>query len=117
MPRTIDEIWSAYSQAWGDISSDKRAELLTTCVADDVNFSAPDATGGSKRDLVRVLEEFQKSYPGAYFETARLISHNDQLLASWTMRNSAHAELLTGSSYARFDDEGRMSHIAGFWQF
>lgn len=117
MTEAIDEVWRAYSESWGEIAGEQRAALLAASVTDDVTFTAPDARGKGKLDLTRILEEFQETHPGAHFETTRLISHNDQALASWSMRGRDGGELLTGNSYAQFDRAGRITHLAGFWQF
>ena len=116
MTANIQELWSTYSNAWRDVSSEERGRLLKASVADDVTFTAPGTNGRGVADLISMLEEFQRTYPGAYFDTTVLIVQNGQSLATWSMLDRTGAAILGGNSYARWGDEGRIVHLAGFWQ-
>lgn len=115
MTANIQAQWNRYSDAWRDISSLERSRLLKASVADDVTFTAPAAAGRGVTELTKMLEEFQSTYPGAYFETLSLIVHNNQSLAAWQLRDRTGATILTGNSYVRWNHEGRAEHLAGFW--
>jgi hypothetical protein len=38
------------------------------------------------------------------------------MLSEWTMLNMDGSEFLTAHSYAQFNDQGRLIHLAGFWK-
>lgn len=116
MTANIQTIWAAYSDSWQDISPEERGRLLTASVADDVTFTAPGMSGHGISALTNMLEEFQRTRPGAYFDTTDLIAHNNQSLATWSMRDRADQEIMGGNSYARYGDDGRIVNLAGFWQ-
>jgi hypothetical protein len=116
MTVNIQKLWATYSNAWRDVSSEERGHLLKSSVTDDVTFTAPDTNGRGVADLTSMLEEFQRTYSGAYFDTTVLIVQNNQLLATWSMLDRTGAVLLNGNSYARWDEEERIVHLAGFWQ-
>jgi len=116
MTAKIQELWATYSDAWRDVSSQARSRLLKASVTDDVTFTGPGTSGRGVAELISMLEEFQGTYPGAYFNTTVLIVQNNQSLATWSMLDRTGAEILTGNSYARWGDEGRIVHLAGFWQ-
>jgi hypothetical protein len=116
MTADIQTLWATYSDAWRHLSPQDRATMLAASVADGVTFTAPGANGQGVADLTTMLEEFQRTYPGAYFDTSELIVQNNQSLASWSMLDQSGAVILTGNSYARYGDEGRIVHLAGFWQ-
>lgn len=116
MTANIQALWATYSNAWRDVSPQERGRLLKACVADDVTFTAPGASGRGVADLIIMLEEFQRTYPGAYFDTSVLIVQNRQSLATWSMLDRTGAVILSGNSYARWSDEERIVHLAGFWQ-
>ena len=63
-----------------------------------------------------MLEEFQRTYPGAYFDTTVLIVQNSQSFATSSMLDRTGAVILRGNSYARWGDEERIIHLARFWQ-
>ncbi|MEA9389798.1 nuclear transport factor 2 family protein [Acerihabitans sp. TG2] len=116
MTVNIQELWATYSNAWREVSSQERGRLLKSSVADDVTFTAPGTSGRGVADLISMLEEFQRTYPGAYFDTTVLIVQNNQLLATWSMLDRTGAVILNGNSYARWGEGERIVHLAGFWQ-
>ena len=44
-----------------------------------------------------------------------LRQQHGQALAEWTQLNQDGSALVSGHSYARFNREGRIAHLAGFW--
>jgi ketosteroid isomerase-like protein len=116
MTATIQELWTIYADAWRDVSPEERQRLLDACLADDVTFTSPDNNDQGIANFIPVLEKFQKTFPGAYFETTDLIVQNNQSLAAWAMTDRAGTVLLNGHSYARYGEQGRIVHLAGFWQ-
>jgi hypothetical protein len=115
MTATIPELWAIYANAWRDVSPEERQRLLNACLVDDVTFTSPDNNDQGIANFTPVLEKFQNTYPGAYFDTTDLIVQNNQSLAIWTMNDRAGTVLLNGYSYARYGNEGRIVHLAGFW--
>jgi hypothetical protein len=85
-------------------------------VAGDVVFTSPPAKGQGFASLVRHTGQFQEQYPGAYFKSHKLITQHNQRLSEWTMFNKDGSEFITGHSYARFNDDDRLVHLAGFWK-
>jgi len=85
-------------------------------VEEEVAFSNPDTQGKGLGDLTVHIEDFQRQFPGAWFRGNKLIVHHGQLLAEWTMFNGDGTEFLTGNSYARFDETGMLTELAGFWK-
>lgn len=107
--------WEEYSTAWTALSSAEREALLRTALAEDVVYTSPVSDGRGIGGLATVIEDFQSQFPGAYFQTSQFLEQHNQSLAEWTMRDQAGASLLMGRSYARFNDEGLIEHLAGFW--
>ena len=112
---TLQQIWKTYQDAWADIAVDERERLLRQSVTDDVIFTAPPYEGQGLGNLVKHMEQFQEQVPGAHFKSNKLLTQHGQLLSEWTMYNKDGSELLTSHSYARFNEQGRLTHLAGFW--
>lgn len=112
----IQQTWKTYQDAWADIPTAQRQSLLARSVAEDCTFTSPDSEGRGLATLAPHIEAFQQQYPGASFITHTLIAHHAQLLAEWTMYNKDGSEFLKGTSYARFNADGLLTHLAGFWQ-
>jgi len=101
--------------AWADIALSERERLISDSVADGIVFTNRDTEGQGIQNLLKHIEDFQTQFPGAYFRSSRLLVQHGQLLAEWTMLNKDGSEFLTAHSYARFNDAGRFTHLAGFW--
>ncbi|MCU1321089.1 MAG: nuclear transport factor 2 family protein [Acidobacteriaceae bacterium] len=114
--KTYEAQWETYSEAWTGISPQQRKELLTHSVAINCSFADPDTEGAGLEALTAHIEKFQKDYPGAYFETRRFIEHHGQSVAEWMMRGKDDSEFLPGTSVARYGEDGKITHLAGFWK-
>jgi hypothetical protein len=113
---TLQEIWNSYQAAWANIAPEERERLLRQSVTDDVAFTTPTGEGQGFGTLVAHVAQFQTQFSGAYFKSNKLVSHHGQLLSEWTMFSKDGAEILTAHSYARFNEQGLLTHLAGFWQ-
>ena len=112
---TLQQIWKTYQDAWADIAVDERERLLRQSVTDDVIFTAPPYEGQGLGNLVKHMEQFQEQIPGAHFKTNKLLTQHGQLISEWTMYNKDGSVFLTSYSYARFNEQGRLTLLAGFW--
>jgi len=113
---TVQQFWKSYLDAYADIPTADRERLLRQSVADDIVFSNP--TGEEGRGIGSLIEhvsQFQTKNPGGYFASHELFIHHHQLLSEWTMHKKDGSELATGHTYARFNEQGRLTHTAGFW--
>ncbi len=108
--------WMKYEEAWAGISSADRMEILADTSAEDCVFATPQAEGSSRAALAQVLEQFQQQFRGAHIRTQRFIEHHRQSHAEWIIYSSEGAELLSGASVARYGEDGRITHLAGFWE-
>ena len=117
MPNTTHEAqWKAYSEAWANINPEERKKLLAQSVAMNCSFSDPETEVFGLEAFTKHIEKFQEQYPGAYFETRKLIEHHGQSVAEWMMHGKDGSNFLPGTSVARYGDDGKMTHIAGFWK-
>jgi hypothetical protein len=112
---TLEMLWNTYSEAWSEITTKERKQLLTRGVTSDCYFADPNTELRGLAAFTRHIEEFQKLYPGAYFETLKFSEHHGQSVAEWMMHGKNGSELLPGISVARYAN-GKMSHVAGFWK-
>ena len=112
----IKQSWEAYTNAWADIDPTHREQLVKMSVSDDIDFSNPLIAGRGRVELINAMAQFQKQFPGARFGENTCIIHHEQLLSSWTLYGKDGSVLLTGHNYARSNGEGRLVHMAGFFQ-
>ena len=114
--KELQQLWEMYQHAWAPVSDGERAELLRKSVAEEVVFTSPAGEGEGLPSLQRHVAEFQQQFPGASFRTDSIVQHHGQMLAAWVMLSDAGAELLQGNSYARWNEQGLLMQLSGFWK-
>jgi len=110
----VEKVWQAYSDAWTDITVEDRVRLLSESVSEDVKLVAPDGIGHGKEELLVRLVDFQKTFPGASFQTKNFITHHDRSLADWNMVAKDGSVILSGYSVGHYKAEGKLSEITGY---
>ena len=109
-------IFENYLEAFATTSAAEQERLLRSSLADDVVYTNPGVEGSGIRDLLAHIDRFQKRFPGGRFRMNWLRQQHGQALSEWTQLQHDGSELATGHSYARLNDEGRITHLAGFWR-
>ena len=115
MKDVVEQIWNDYLEAYGNVLPEERRRLLQKSLSDDVVSTNPaEETEGFEGLLVHV-EQFQQRLPGAYFKLNKLLFHHEQALAEWTLYKSDGSALRTARTYGRFDGQGRLKQLTGFF--
>ena len=113
---TIQQLWKSYLDAYSDIREEERKRLLEQSVTYDVVFTGPQENDQGFDKLVEHIGQFQKKSPGAYFKNNKLLTQHGQLLSEWTLHKKDGTKIASGHTYARLNDQGRLAHLAGFFQ-
>lgn len=111
----VEQIWNAYLEAYGNVSSEERRRLLRESVSDDVHSINPGEETHGFDGLVTHVEQFQQRLPGAYFKINKLLFHHEQVLTEWTLYKSDETPLRTAYTHGVFDDQGRLKQLTGFF--
>jgi len=111
----VEQIWKSYLEAYGNVSTEERKRLLRECLSDDVVSTNPGEESLGFEALVAHVEQFQQRLPGSYFKLNKLLFHHEQVLSEWTLYKSDDTALRTAHTYARFDDQGRITQLTGFF--
>jgi hypothetical protein len=111
----LRSIFNNYLDAFAATSLAEQERLLLSSLAEDVLYTNPGVEGSGLRNLLTHIEGFQRRFPGGRFRMNWLRQQHGQVLMEWTQLNQDGSELVTGHSYARLNEEGRIAHLAGFW--
>ena len=111
----MHKVFADYLDAFAKSSPAEQEQLLRSSLADDVVYTNPGVEGRGLVNLLGHIAGFQKRFPGGHFRINWLRQQHGQLLSEWTQCNQDGSELITAHSYARFNEEGRIAHLAGFW--
>ena len=112
---TMEQVWKGYLDAYGNVSTEERKRLLRQSVSDDVVSANPAEESQGFDNLVAHVEQFQQRLPGAYFKSNKLFVHHRQLLSEWTLYTSDDSAFRTAHTYARFNEQGHLTHLTGFF--
>jgi len=113
---TIHQLFKSYLEVYSAIPANERERLLGQIVTEDVVFTGPNEDGRGLGNLVEHIVEFQNKLPGAFFESKKILIQHGQLLSEWTMHKPDGTAIATGHTYARFNDQSRLTHLAGFFE-
>ena len=107
---------SSYQSAYApDVPLAERDRLVRQSVSDDVAFFTPMTDGRRIDNLIEHVGRFQHINPGKYFTSGDLVAHHGQLLSEWTLHDKDGAAVSSGHTYARFNENGRLTHLIGFF--
>lgn len=79
-------------------------------------YSDPTDSRKGVDALITHIEGSHKKMPGARFRNDKFLEHHDQGLSEWTMFDGKGAVVTTGTSYARFGTDGRLTQMTGFFE-
>ena len=111
----ISFIFINYLDAFATTLQAEQERLLRSSLTENVVYTNPGVEGSGIHNLLRHIEGFQKKFPGGCFRMNWLRQQHGQALAEWTQLNQDGSELVTGHSFARLGEDGRIAHLAGFW--
>ena len=116
MPASTQETtWYTYQKAWSDVSPAERRELLARSLSEGCVYMDPRSLCQGYDVLTSHIEQFRASMPGASFKNHRFVEHHAQSHAEWTLYDAQGQEIQSGNSYARYGQDGRITHVAGFF--
>lgn len=108
--------WTTYQAAWSAVSGDKRQQMLDDSVAPDCVYTDPVSISRGHRELTAKMQATQRNFPGATFRNDRFAQHHVQAISTWTMLDRNGTAIFTGTSYARYGDDGRLAQMTGFFE-
>ena len=108
--------WNTYQGAWANRSAEERQQQLSRSVAAEAVYADPTDECHGLAVLMAHIERSQQRYPGASFRNDKFLAHHDQALSWWTMLAADGSTLATGTSYARFGADGRLTQMTGFFK-
>ena len=110
-----EQTWRTYLEAYGEVSSEKRRQLLGDTVSEDIVSTNPGDEFSGLEALIAHVDQFQQRLPGASFKLDKLFFHHEQALSEWTLYKNDGTPLRTAHTYGRFNKEGRLTLLTGFF--
>lgn len=108
--------WNTYQAAWSAVSDRERQQMLEQSVAPDCVYTDPTSVSRGHRELTGKMRATQRNFPGASFRNDKFACHHGQAISHWTMFDGNGTVIFTGTSHARYADDGRLAHLTGFFE-
>jgi hypothetical protein len=109
------EIWEAYCSSWRAVSAEEKRGLYEKCLAPDCEYNDPMVKAKGHDELLAYMIGFHQQIPGGHFVTKYFRAHNDQSIACWDMNNGDGAVVGEGISYGKYNAQGRLIAMTGFF--
>lgn len=111
----ISETWELYRSCWSDSSSANRKNRLREITSNNFEYRDPNIEIKGYQDLSDYMEQFQNEYSSATFVIMEFLAHHNRSLARWNMVDLHNEVLGNGSSYALYDEGGKLKQVTGFF--
>ena len=109
--------FETYQSAWrSNISPAERQRRLEASVAEDCAYCDPGFECRGYAELLVKMDHSKQHFPGATFRVDSFLEHHGQAVANWTMFDGRGEEFVTGASHVRFGEDGRLTHMTGFFE-
>ncbi len=111
----LDKVIAAYGSAWQETDPVKRLELLEQCFAQNGRYVDPTAEVSGRDQLSDHIGAVLKDTQGRVELTSGPTSHHDVVHFTWHMIASDGSMMVSGHDFIRFDADGKIAHLAGFF--
>ncbi len=110
------EAVDAYCAAWNETDADVRAKILSKVLIPDATYIDPTVRTQGIAELVAHIEKVFERYPGsAIVRTSNVDSHHAMARFAWKKVLADGRSLPEGIDFVKFDNDGRLAEIVGFF--
>ncbi len=104
-----------YGRAWREADADKRMAHLQACFAENGRYVDPTADVAGRIHLCEHIGQVLESSGGRVEIASEPVSHHDVVHFTWHMVGPDGALMVSGHDFARFNADGLIEHLAGFF--
>ncbi|MES2073486.1 MAG: nuclear transport factor 2 family protein [Pseudomonadota bacterium] len=116
MNTAFQQTWEQYTSAWKMTDRAERLAVFAEALAADAVYTDPLVQTASWDELISYMENFQQQLPGAHFVTRYFLAHHQKSIAHWDMQTHEGLTIGGGSSYAEYDQRGKLISMNGFFE-
>ena len=115
MVNDLESVWEVYTSSWKAESKDEKRAIFARCLDVRCEYNDPNKKTKSWDEFLDHMLGFHEQVPGGHFVTKQFMTHNNQSIARWEMKNGDHAVIGEGISYGKYQDGGKLISITGFF--
>ena len=109
------QTWELYAKGCTTTDEHDRRMLLEQSVDAACVYTDPMQQCLGLDEFIAMLLRFQRAYPGNTFRTTRFVEHTGRALADWEQVDGEGNVVVTGTSYTRRGEGGRLVEMTGFF--
>lgn len=109
------DTWETYTSSWKVASAEEKRTIFAKCLVADCEYNDPMTVAKGQDELLTYMLGFHKQIPGGHFVTKYFLAHNNQSIARWDMKTGDGTVVGEGISYGKYNSEGRLVAMTGFF--
>lgn len=112
-PRTT---WEWYVASWKAERAEEKLALFEKTLNRGCVYRDPLIVAEGWQPLLAYMTDFHRQVPGGHFVTTEFITHHGRSIARWEMREGEARKIGVGTSYAEYDEYGKLTAMNGFFE-
>lgn len=112
----LQKTWILYTDAWKAETIEEKKSLFDKALDKSCTYTDPLNSTVGWDALIEYMLDFHKQVPGGHFVITYFLAHNHQSICRWEMRDRAKTVLGEGISYGKFNPEGKLAAVTGFFE-
>ncbi|MEQ1515409.1 MAG: nuclear transport factor 2 family protein [Usitatibacteraceae bacterium] len=108
--------WETYANAWKVTTAQEKTQALKQSVAPACVYQDPITVTKGYDELVAYMLAFHQQIPDGHFVTTYFLAHHDVSIAKWNMVSGDGTIIGDGASYGRYNEEGALVAMTGFFE-
>lgn len=115
MNHPLNLTWETYTASWKATSAAEKQALFVQSLDPQCVYNDPQVATQGWHELTAYMDAFHQQVPGGHFETRSFVSHHQQSIATWTMLDGRGQAIGEGTSYGKYNDQGKLVAMTGFF--
>ncbi|RVU34816.1 nuclear transport factor 2 family protein [Hwanghaeella grinnelliae] len=116
MAAVLQEVLTAYIEAWCEPEPERRTQLLAQSWHEDGVYKDPQMEAEGRAALSDYIGTVHERMPGASLAyTSGVNRHHDHIYFSWHLAAGDGKVVLKGVDFGTLADDGRLRQIVGFF--
>ncbi len=115
MTHPLNLTWETYVASWKATTDAEKQALFAQSLDPQCVYNDPNAATRGWQELTAYMHAFHEQIPGGYFQTKTFDSHHQQSLVTWNMLDAKGQVIGEGTSYGRYNGDGKLVAMTGFF--
>ena len=111
----LNQTWDTYTAAWKASTDAEKQALFVQSLDQHCEYNDPLVATRGWQELTAYMQGFHQQVPGGHFQTKSFNTHHQQSIATWNMLDGKGQVIGEGTSYGKYNDQGKLVAMTGFF--